>query len=360
MVRSMQFVAFFGAALVSAVASAQPDPSGIEFVTVGAPNNAAYNRDDPQGLITGRGSVPYEYRMGKYEVTTAQWLEFYNTFKARADGVPDSVLPPPLIWGAQVDPNYTGPGTRYRLIPGNPDSGMRFTAGITWRVGAMFCNWLCNDKSSALTAIQMGAYDTNTFQEPTLGVFTDQVHHNPGARYFIPSLDEWAKASFFDPILNGGQGGWWLNQYGRDRQPIAAPPPSMGGNGETNTGFRLAGDVQLTIPLGAYLDVGSISPWGLLDGAGATSEWLEERVIDQDNGRTFRLLAGSSSAAGQTDWAYAYGSDTPVVRIPWAGMRVAASIPSPGSVIIACGFLCWSVARRRKRRPGSFSAESVE
>src|SRR5262245_54962445 len=60
----------------AATALGQGDPSGIDFVTVGAPNNLAYNRDDPQGLITGRGSVPYEYRIGRYEVTTGEWLEF--------------------------------------------------------------------------------------------------------------------------------------------------------------------------------------------------------------------------------------------------------------------------------------------
>src|SRR5438552_3798286 len=102
--------------LLGPCAWAQPDPSGIDFVNIGAPGNPAYHRDDPQGLITGRGSVPYEYRIGRFEVTTSQWLEFYNTFKARADAVSDTTLPPPLIWGAQVDPTYPGPGTRYRLV----------------------------------------------------------------------------------------------------------------------------------------------------------------------------------------------------------------------------------------------------
>src|ERR1044071_1949421 len=238
---------------------AQTDPSGIEFVTAGSPNNPAYNRDAPQVLITGRGSVSYQYRIGKYEISTSQWLDFYNTFKARADFVPDSVLPPPLIWGAQMDPNYSGPGARYRLIPGDPNSGMRFTSGITWRVAAMFCNWECNQRSSSLTAIQNGAYDTSTFGQTSPGVFTDQLAHTAGAPYWIPTLDEWLKASFYDPVLNGGNGGWWLNQYRRDRQPVFGPPPSMGGAGETNTFFVLPGDAQFAIPLGAYSSVGSVS-----------------------------------------------------------------------------------------------------
>ena len=339
---------------------AQADPSGIEFVTVGSPNNPAYNRDDPQGLITGRGSVPYQYRIGKYEITTSQWLDFYNTFKARADFVPDSVLPPPLIWGAQMDPNYSGPGTRYRLIPGDPNSGMRVTSGITWRVAAMFCNWECNQRSSSLTAIQNGAYDTSTFQEPMRGVFTDQLHHNPGAQYWIPSLDEWAKASFYDVNANGGQGGWWLSQYGRDRLPIPGPPPSWGGDGETNTGFRLPGDTQFSIPLGAYAPAGSVSPWGILDSAGATTEWTEDRLVDQF-GSTFRYFGGSSSAAGQSDWAYSsFGADFPNVRTPWEGFRLAAAVPNPASSVLFVSALCWGAARRegRKLRCAGFSPSS--
>jgi Sulfatase-modifying factor enzyme 1 len=346
--------------LLASAAQAQVDPSGIDFVTVGSPNNAAYNRDDLQGLITGRGSVPYEYRIGRYEVTTSQWLEFYNTFKARSDFVPDSVLPPPQIWGAQMDPNYTGPGTRYRLIPGNPDSGTRFTAGITWRTAARFCNWLCNGKSSSLSALDNGAYDTSTFQEPMRGVFTDQLHHNPNALYFIPSIDEWAKASFYDPAANGGQGGWWLNQYGRDRQPVFGPPPSWGGTGETNTFFQLPGNAQFQIPLGAYESVGSVSPWGLLDSAGATTEWTEERLVN-DFGQTFRYTGGSSSAAGQTDWAYAYGADNPANRYAWDGLRVAASIPAPGAAFVLVSTLYWRVMRRPTRRngcPGSSCSRS--
>src|ERR1051326_1604576 len=90
MIRVAHILVGLVAAFVVAAAQAQPDPSGIDFVTIGSPNNPAYHRDDPQGLITGRGSVPYEYRIGRFEVTTSQWLEFYTTFKAPWDMCSDS------------------------------------------------------------------------------------------------------------------------------------------------------------------------------------------------------------------------------------------------------------------------------
>ncbi|MBL9000834.1 MAG: hypothetical protein JNK25_06825, partial [Phycisphaerae bacterium] len=74
-------------ATFSQPALAQPDPSGIEFVTVGAPGNPAYAGPDNNNLVTGRGSVPYEFRIGRTEVTTAQWVEFYNAFYGRVPSI---------------------------------------------------------------------------------------------------------------------------------------------------------------------------------------------------------------------------------------------------------------------------------
>jgi len=60
------------AALLSTLttAQAQPDPSGIDFVTIGAPGNAGWaGRGRPDQWI-GRGGVSYEYRIGRFEVTS--------------------------------------------------------------------------------------------------------------------------------------------------------------------------------------------------------------------------------------------------------------------------------------------------
>ena len=49
----------------------------IEWVTVGDPGNAC----DPQSLGCF-GAVSYEYQIGKYEVTNAQYAEFLNAVAA--------------------------------------------------------------------------------------------------------------------------------------------------------------------------------------------------------------------------------------------------------------------------------------
>ncbi|MBL9000112.1 MAG: hypothetical protein JNK25_03110 [Phycisphaerae bacterium] len=157
-------------------AFAQPDPSGIDFVIIGAPGNPAYNGPDP----TGRGSVGYEFKLSRSEVTTAQWLEFFNTFKARPDAVPDHIMPIPFTWGAEVDPTYTGPGWRFRLRA-EADAGIRPVYGIDWRTSARFSNWLLNNKGVALSTIANGAYDASTYGISSPGQFTDQITRHPVA-----------------------------------------------------------------------------------------------------------------------------------------------------------------------------------
>jgi len=329
-----------------AVASAQPGPDGYDWATIGSVNNPAYDGPDPFNLVTGRGSVGYEYRMGRFEVTTAQWMEFYNTFKARADPVPDNVLPNLILWGAETDPTYSGPGTRYRLR-NVPNAGMIPVAGASWRTSARLVNWLHNDKSSDLSAIADGAYDTSTFGQTAPGVFTDQVAHHPGARYWIPTLDENLKAWHYDPQRFGpGQGGYWQYSHSSDNPPIFGPP----GIGEANAQFSLPNFGQYDIPLGSYPN--TRSPWGLLDTAGGTKEWLESvRII---NDRTYRSTHGSFYGTGgnpESDRVYNLGGEFGNARTSYMGLRIASAVPSPSSLVVF--FLGTAVCTfRRNRKEG--------
>jgi len=176
---------------LTTLAAGQPDPSGIEFVTIGSPGNQAYTGFDPLGHVTGRGAVDYEFRLGRMEVTTGQWMEFFNTFGDLYGTL--GYFQPSLRWGAARDPNYQGPGERWVL--GNlPDAAMVGGFNVSWRTAARYCNWLHHGKSSDPATLENGAYDISTFGFNLDGTFTDQLTHNPGARYWIPTLDEWLKA----------------------------------------------------------------------------------------------------------------------------------------------------------------------
>jgi formylglycine-generating enzyme len=304
---------------------------------VGAPGNRAYDRL-PARLAAGRGRVDYEYRIGRFEVTTGQWMEFLNTFKARADPVRDAWLDRPITWGAVRDRSYTGPGVRYRLRDDLPEAGMVPLSGINWRMAARYCNWLHNDKVTSHAAIESGAYDASTFFSPTSTTWLDQRERSPGARYFIPTWDEWLKASHYDPNRvndDGSVGGWWLQPHGTDMPLVYGPPASMGGTGQANAGFILPGFGESYIPLGSYSDVRS--PWGLLDVAGAADEWTESvyRVNDID----YRMIDGSSSggSAGGLDYVYGAGARLPP-ELGFTSFRIA-SIPSPATLSVLVGLV---------------------
>lgn len=320
-------------------AQAQADPSGIDFVTVGAVNNPAYSGPDSNNLVTGRGSVPYEYKIGRTEVTTAQWMEFFNAFYGRAPGVGL-----PIRWGA-VDQGGTE-SPRFRLSS-STDAGMLPVSGVTWRTSAMFCNWLHNDKSNDLSAIQNGAYDISTFGYggPNGAIFTDQAAHNPGARYWIPTLDEWIKGSYYDPNFGGtGVGGWWWNTPAGTNVPLVHGPPGVG---QSNSDFDLANGGHYRIPLGAY--PGTLSPWGLLDVAGATQEMLES--IRTTDGIPERMQIGAHWTADDlgTDYIYRIGDDFPSLSSIYVGCRLAAAVPSPSAWLGLLIGTSWHVCQARKR-----------
>jgi len=102
-------------------------------------------------------------------------------------------------------------------LPGNE---MIPVGDISWRMAAIYANWLHNDKSTARSAFLNGAYDVSTFGYINGDVATDQAAHHPSARYWIPTLDEMIKASHHDlskPNLDGTTGGYWLYSNGSNQ-----------------------------------------------------------------------------------------------------------------------------------------------
>ncbi|MBM4094100.1 MAG: formylglycine-generating enzyme family protein, partial [Planctomycetes bacterium] len=123
-------------------------PAGLkslETVVVGDPGNPP---DD-----TGFGAVAYPYRIGKYEVTAAQYVEFLNA-KAKSD--PDGNL-----WNNDMDTTHSGPGPRcdirregdlgsytYRVAPELANRPVNF---VSFWDACRFCNWLHNGQGNGDT-----------------------------------------------------------------------------------------------------------------------------------------------------------------------------------------------------------------
>ncbi|MFN0133730.1 MAG: SUMF1/EgtB/PvdO family nonheme iron enzyme [Phycisphaerales bacterium] len=319
--------------LLVASAIAQPPSYGIDFVTIGDAGNAPSFLPDPNGVsfTEGRGSVNYEYRIGRMETTTAQWMEFVNTYSTMGGF---DLFGRPSSWGGEIDPTYSGPGIRYRLRASLVNASLVPVLGIGWREAAQYCNWLHNEKAPTVAAMANGAYDTSTFtvNPTTPPTFNDQWTRSPGAKFWIPSLDEWMKATHYDPSHSGpGQGGWWLYPHGSDTPLIYGPP----GQGQANAGFTLPGEAQRWIPLGSY--PGVLTPYGLIDAAGAASEWTEEVLFPMEPRERAIGGSGARGTAEPADRVTRYSGYDPTSQFGAAspiGFRIASLIPPP-SVLAA-------------------------
>lgn len=325
-----------GLAATATPASAQPNDDGLRWVTVGNANNRPYDRTDQSGLVTGRGSVPWQYRMTQSEVPASLWVEFLNASRARADAIDYDFGSEPWTFGIVFDPTYTGPGRRYQLSSA-PNAANMFVADISWRTCAVLCNWLHNDKRLDREAFLTGAYEVSQFWDgPNAGVGGEQASHNPGAKYWIPTLDEWLKASYYDPTKNG-TGGWWQSPDASDRVLVGGRP----GVADFNGGGSLPFWERSAIPLESYGHIRSY--YGLYDVLGGTAEYLEDQYLDG------RLTAGTAAEGpgGYQLPDYIGGAYSRVSDIT-NGLRLASAVPNVGTCVIVMVGLLFPKCKRRR------------
>jgi hypothetical protein len=156
----------------------------MDWVVVDDPNNAA----DTNG--TNSGSVSYEYSIGKYEVTVSQYCEFLN-----AVATTDSHG----LYSGQMDIGRSGSTGSYTYSPDSGKDGHPI-GYIIWLRALRFINWMHNDQPIIVDpndpdpATEDGAY--------TLSGDNPNALRNPDAAYFLPNIDEWYKAAYYDPCTS--------------------------------------------------------------------------------------------------------------------------------------------------------------
>jgi sulfatase modifying factor 1 len=293
-------------------------PAGLrslELVLVGDPGNPAD--------ATGRGGVAYPFRIGKYEVTAAQYTEFLNAkAKSDADG---------NLWNNDMDKVRSGaedprcdirrsgtPGAFHHTVAA--DYANRPVTHLSFLDACRFCNWLHNGQGEGDT--ETGAYTLNGYK----GTDGRRIRRNAGAKYFIPTEDEWSKAAYYDPNKPGGPG-YWNYPTRSDLKPGRDPA-------STNAANWYAGG--FLDPVHFYTEVGRFSlansAYGTFDQAGNVFEWTED--LHPPFLRTLRGGAYDSDDAGLNvptrNPVFSSISDVPDV-----GFRVAASVPGQAPPMVA-------------------------
>ncbi len=321
-------------ALVSAGALAQsvPPSYGHDFVTVGAAGNRGTLpserpwADRPDVPV---GSIAYEFRVTRTEVSANQWLEFARAYAPFASD-DDRIL-----LGAGVVTDSSG---LFELIP----PFATHAAQPNFPLAARYCNWLHNDKASTVEAFVTGAYDASLFVPGADGRFPIQGTRLPGARFWIPSVEETIKAFYFDPNRYGlDQPGYWLFPTTSNALPISAPPQLGGTTNSGVTDLRYWG-------VGAYPHV--TTPWGLLDASGGAREMTENLENPGRPNQTYRFVIGSAKGGdpGFADYSDRIDAilNTSQLAFTTAGFRVASVIPAP-STVLPCLTVVLLLRRRR-------------
>jgi formylglycine-generating enzyme required for sulfatase activity len=246
----------------------------MEFVTVGDAGNAADNRAVTYlGTNYHFGNVPYEYKIGKYEVTNAQYCKFLNavaktdTHELYNTNMADATYP---SRGGIIQNGSVGSYT-YSTISSRAHLPVNW---VSWRSAARFANWMHNGMKNDANTTEYGAYDASTFTGDAGSKF-DQAAHSVDANCWIPTTNEWYKAAFY----KGGStnAGYWSYATKSDVAPNSGPydvNTNMANYNTSNYDFGDGFDNGDMISTGFY--TASPSAYGTFDQSGNAYELLEE------------------------------------------------------------------------------------
>ena len=279
----------------------------IETVTVGNLGNAA---DD-----TTYGAVGYEYRIGTYEVTSAQYTEFLNAVAADDTyGLWVYLMSDPA--GCKIQQSGSSGSYTYSVAADYAD---RPVNNVSWGDAARFANWIHNGQPTGAqdaTTTEDGAYTLNGANDDTALM---AVTRNAGATWWIPSENEWYKAAYHKN--DGVTANYWNYSTGSDSTPgrdvTEATNPGNNANYYDSPPYPIEGTYYNTKKGEFEL---SDSPYGTFDQTGNVHEWTEGA------GASWRIRRGGGFGSGVYSSANRVDSP-PTAQQNDMGFRVAAAPP---------------------------------
>lgn len=259
----------------------------IDFVTVGNPENAA----DSVGRPAGVGRVNYAYRIGTYEVSE-QMID-----KANALG------------GVGITKNTRGPN--------------KPATNISWFEAAQFVNWLNTSTGSSPAYKFDGMGNFQAWAPADAGYDASKPFRNSMAHYFLPSINEWYKAAYYDPAT----GVYYQYPTGSDTPPT---PVASGTAAGTVVAEQFLGPADI-------MQAGGLSPYGTMAQGGNVAEWNETNfaVFGPPDIHSRGVRGGDSiTSVVETQSLTVFGDGTPQSVFAVVGFRVASAVPEPGSALL--------------------------
>ena len=294
----------------------------IETVPVGNVGNAADG--------STYGAVAYDYAIGKYEVTNAQYVAFLNAVAASDTND---------LYNTQMAGQFggidrTGPDGSYSYAPKSGFENKPVNYVSFWDA-ARFANWQSG-----------GSTETGSYTLTSGGISANTVTRNVGANWVVASENEWYKAAYYDPTKPGGAG-YWLH---------ATQSDTLANNtdfGATNGANYYDGDYAVftgsndgALPVGSYAAADSF--YGTFDQGGNLFEWNDEILFG-----TGRGVRGGSlfDVEFNLQSSLRNGGDA-TVELDLLGFRVAslAPIPEPSTYGAAMGVAALGMVMMRRRK----------
>jgi formylglycine-generating enzyme required for sulfatase activity len=324
--------------------------ASLEFVTVGDPGNAADTAVMVRDGTSGYGSVPYVYQIGTYQVTAGQYCAFLNAVAATPEyGVYNPYMDTKSnAYGCNIIQTGSSGSYTYSVAQ---DWANRPVNCLSWANAARFCNRLQNGQPTA--PIGPGTTETGTYNLNGATSTTDlmAIARNPGAKYFIPSVNEWYKAAYYEG--GGTNSGYWSYPT----QSNTMPSNVLSATGVNNANFADVfgtGNGTMTIGRPYYrTEVGAFasSPgaYGTYDMGGNVYEWNETAYTSST-----RDSRGGSFGNDANGLASIFENPLSPTNTDFhLGFRVASlAVPEPGSIalVVAGGLCLLAFAWRRRRR----------
>lgn len=297
----------------------------IDTVAIGNPGNAADTvvmNDD----TTSYGSVGYNYNIGKYEVTAAQYTAFLNAVANVSDtyGLYNSAMWS-SSYGCRIQQTSISGGYSYSVAS---DYANRPVNYVSFWDACRFANWLSNGQGTGST--ETGTY---TIPDHYNGQDGRTIQRNANWTWAVASEDEWYKAAYYR-----GDGLYSLYANGTSTAPGMETDSNYGGT-----------DGTYSTPWDGTIH-GALEQNGTKDMMGNVWEWNEDIVREYLN-YSYRGLRGGSVITSDADGAlqssfrnYRY----PVFEDSLIGFRVS-QVPEPSSIIALLGGLAGVLGMRRRR-----------
>jgi len=283
-------------AIVAALITSASATVTMDWITIGNANNEADTADGDYYTngIQRFGSVDHSYKIGKYEVTNAQYGEFLNAMgQSNANGIYNTNMPIYGITQSGISGSFS-----YTVTTA---LAQRPVVNVSWFDAARFANWMMNGQGNA--SMENGAY---TLNGATNGIITANI----GARVYIPSENEWYKAAYY----NAANTSYSLYPNGQNTITTA--------------------DANYDWSVGSSTNVGTYSSdpssYGTNDQGGNVTEWNDAVISGSMRGLRGGAWASDDLGLRSSDRSR-YG---PANEDRFIGFRVA-SVPEPTSILLS-------------------------